>query len=101
MSKKELKKAIQEAVEAVNENYAIKSVKLFGSRVRETAKTNSDVDLIIEFDPSETVGLFAMSDIEDVFQQHLKCEADITTPDGLDEFIRDQVLAEAEVVYER
>jgi len=101
MSKKELKKVIREAVEVVSENYAIKCIKLFGSQARGTSKADSDVDLIIEFDANETVGLFAMFDIENIFQQYLKCEIDITTLDGLDEFIRDKVLDEAEIVYER
>lgn len=101
MSRKELTKAIQDAVAAADHGYAIKSVRLFGSQVRGEAKPDSDVDLIVEFDSSATIGLFAMSDIEDVFQRYLKLKADITTPDGLDDLMRDQVLAEAETIYER
>ena len=100
MSKEELRKAIQEATEIVNRDHTVKSVKLFGSHARGEAGPNSDVDLIIEFDPNEKIGMFTMSDIELIFQQHLKQEIDITTPAGLDDFIRDRVLAEAETVYE-
>ena len=101
MSKEELKKAIQQATDVVGKEYAIKSVRLFGSQARGTATADSDIDLIIEFEPDATVGLFALYEIQNIYEQHLKREADITTPAGLDDFVRDQVLAEAEVVYER
>lgn len=101
MSKEELRKAVEEAVAATNYDYAIRSVKLFGSELRGEAGPNSDVDLIVEFDDKATVGLFALSEIEDVFRQFLNREADITTPDGLDELIRDRILAEAVTIYER
>ena len=101
MSIQELKKAVIEAALVVNKQYKIERVQLFGSQARGTATAASDVDLIIEFAPNETVGLFALSDIENIFQQHLQCKTDVTTPDGLDALIRDQVLAEAQTVYER
>lgn len=101
MSKEELINKIRDASEKVNQNFSIKSVKLFGSRATDTARVDSDVDLIIEFNSDVGVGLFAMVEIENIFQQFLKLKTDITTPAGLDEFIRDRVLRKAETVYER
>ena len=42
-----------------------------------------------------------MVEIENTFQRFLKLKTDITTPAGLDEFIRERVLRKAETVYER
>jgi predicted nucleotidyltransferase len=101
MIKEELINKIRDASEEVNQNFAIKSVKLFGSRASDTARADSDVDLIIEFSSGTGVGLFAMVEIENIFQRFLKLKTDITTPAGLDELIRDRVLKKAETVYER
>lgn len=100
MSKEELIGKIYAASVEVDKTFGIKTVKLFGSRATGTARPDSDVDLIIEFNPNAGVGLFAMGEIEKTFQSFLRLKTDITTPAGLDELIRNRVLSKAETVYE-
>ena len=45
----------------LHENFAVKSLALFGSVARDEARSDSDVDLLVEF--SRPVGLFQFIDL--------------------------------------
>jgi len=51
---------IKKTVAKIAPKYNLKKVTLFGSRANGTAKENSDVDLIVEFN-TEAVSLFILS----------------------------------------
>jgi len=69
------------------------NVRLFGSRARGEARTDSDVDLLICLDNRHTLlHLIAIKqDIEDV----LGCNVDVLTEKCLEKEMRDEVLREA------
>ena len=52
------------ALEGVCRRYGIRRLALFGSNVRGTARPDSDVDLLVEFEPGATPGLLRMAEIE-------------------------------------
>ena len=66
---------IKEKVANVAEQYPIKQVLLFGSRVDGTNKEDSDVDLIMEF--YEPVTLIALSSIRIQLEEMLELEVDV------------------------
>lgn len=101
MSKQEIKEAVKQAVRIMPQGKSIRRVRLFGSHLHGTARPDSDIDLLLDFDESARVSLFDLVDIQDMFTQTLGKEVDIGTPEGLSKYIRDRVLAEAEILYER
>ena len=61
---------IKKTVAEIAPQYNLKKVTLFGSRANGTAKEDSDVDLLVEFD-TESVSLFTLAglmiDLEEIF----------------------------------
>ena len=101
MTKQEIKQTLLEAIRRAPHFADIRSVALFGSRVAGDATETSDVDVLIDFEPSATIGFFALSDIKTSLQTALGLPVDLLTPQALSPHFRNQVLAQAEVVYER
>ncbi|MBU2214089.1 nucleotidyltransferase domain-containing protein [Patescibacteria group bacterium] len=71
---------------------------LFGSYIHGDAGDDSDVDLLIEF--SKPVSFFKLYDIEEALKKSLGKDVDIGTPDSLSKYIKDDILAEAQLIYE-
>jgi hypothetical protein len=71
---------------------------LFGSVLRSDFGPESDIDVLVEFDPHHVPGLdfFAM---EDELTKIFGRKVDLQTPRFLSRYIRDQAIAEAEVHY--
>jgi predicted nucleotidyltransferase len=101
MDKQEIKKRLLKAVENSPHLEAIRSVAIFGSYVNGTPSEDSDVDVLIEFEPAAVVGFFALSDIKDTFESFLKKSVDLLTPQAISKHFRDEVLAQAEHIYEK
>lgn len=76
----------------------IRKLALFGSVLREDFRPESDVDVLVEFEPGQRVGLafFAM---QDELADLLGRKVDLNTPQFLSRYFRDEVLAEAELLY--
>ena len=75
-------------------------LSLFGSLLRDDFGPNSDVDVLVEFSPDARVGLFKLYDLEQELSKLLGGRRiDMNTPKSLSKHFRDEVLAEAEVVY--
>ena len=76
----------------------IRKLSLFGSVVREDFGPESDVDVLVEFEPGHTPGLafFAM---QRELSELLGRRVDLNTPECLSRYYRHEVLAEAEVRY--
>jgi len=77
----------------------IRKLALFGSVLRDDFRPDSDIDVLVEFDPKHIPGLafFAMQDeLSEVFGRRV----DLNTPKFLSRYFRDQVLAEAKVQYD-
>ena len=79
--------------------HGIRRLSLFGSVLRDDFALASDVDVLVEFQPGERVGLrfFRM---ETELTELLGRKVDLNTPGFLSPAFRDEVLAEAEVVYD-
>ena len=101
MNKDEIKKTLLEAVKDSPHFESIKSVAIFGSYVNGTPSTDSDIDVLIDFEPSAAIGFFALSDIKNNFESFLKKSVDLLTPAAISKYFRDEVLSQAETVYEK
>jgi len=78
----------------------IRKLALWGAIVRDDFGPGSKIDVLVEFKPEARVGFFKLFDIEEQFSQMLGGPTvEINTFKGADKWYRDQVLAEAQVIY--
>ena len=79
--------------------HKISRLALFGSVLSERFQTESDVDVLVEFLPGSTPGLFGMALMEKELSTIFGRKVDLRTPEDLSRYFRQSVLAEAEVQY--
>lgn len=78
----------------------IRSLRLFGSAVHGTLEPDSDIDVLVEFEPGRTPGLLTIAQLELDLGGMLGREVDLRTIQDLSRHFRDQVIAEARSVYD-
>ena len=75
-------------------------LSLFGSVLREDFGPESDVDVLVEFEPGHTPGFFRLFDMEEELSSLLGGrKVDLRTPEDLSRYFRDEVLAQSRVQY--
>ncbi len=80
----------------------IRRLALFGSVLRDDFRPDSDVDVLVEFEPDYHIGFFGLYDVEQELSKLFGGrQIDMGNPKFLNRWIRDKVLAEAEVQYEK
>jgi len=80
--------------------HRIRRLALFGSALREDFSEESDVDILVEFEPGHTPGLLGMARLERELSHILGGrKVDLRTPEDLSRYFRDEVLREAKVQY--
>ncbi|MBP8625488.1 MAG: nucleotidyltransferase family protein [Syntrophorhabdales bacterium] len=77
----------------------IRRLSVFGSALSEDFRPDSDIDILVEFDPEHIPGLFGMARLERELSAMLGRKVDLRTPEDLSRYFRDQVLEKAEVHY--
>jgi uncharacterized protein len=76
----------------------IRRLAFFGSILRDDFGPDSDIDVLVEFEPGHVPGLGFFS-MEEELSQILGRKVDLNTPGFLSPHFRDEVLKEAEVGY--
>jgi predicted nucleotidyltransferase len=79
-------------------HYRIRRLAIFGSALREDFTLESDVDVLVEFEPTTRVGL-AFFAIQEELSEILGRKVDLQTEGFLSKYFRDEVLAEAKSIY--
>jgi len=79
--------------------HRIRQLALFGSVLREDFRPDSDVDVLVEFDPGERIGLLGLARIERELSGILRRKVDLNTAGFLSPYFRSEALREAEVQY--
>jgi uncharacterized protein len=77
----------------------IRRLAFFGSVLRDDFRSDSDVDVLVEFEPEYRLGLFELIRMQQKFSKMIGREADFRTPEDLGRYMRDRVMAESEVQY--
>lgn len=77
----------------------IEFAALFGSRAKETAREDSDYDILIRFSQAARIGLFKYQEIEDEISSALGKKVDLVTVQGIDKYIKDEVFKTMKVIY--
>lgn len=73
---------------------------LFGSVLRDDFRPDSDVDVLVEFEPGHVPGLIRLAGLERELSGVLGGrKVDLRTPEDLSRYFRGDVVARAEVMY--
>jgi predicted nucleotidyltransferase len=84
------------------ERHHIRCLSLFGSQLKGTARPDSDIDLLVEFEPGWVPGLLALAGMEMELSELLGGRrVDLRTAEDLSRYFRDEVVRTAEVQYAR
>jgi predicted nucleotidyltransferase len=77
----------------------IRRLSLFGSQLKGGARDDSDVDLLVEFEPGQTPGLISLSGMEIELSALIGKTVDLRTAEDLSSYFREEVVRTAEVQY--
>ena len=80
-------------------NYILKFA-FFGSVLSDRFRPDSDLDVLVEFEPDHVPGLFSLAGMEIELSETLGREVELRTAEDLSRYFRDRVVNSAEVVYE-
>ena len=78
----------------------VRRLGLFGSALRGELRPDSDIDLLVEFEPGRVPGLLHLAALELELAELLGREVDLRTAGDLSRLFRDQVSASARVLYD-
>lgn len=90
-----------DAVIAYLKNQPVKKVWLFGSYAEGDATARSDVDLLIEYDYNEKIGILKHAEIILALEGILEKEVDLVPIEALRETLRPYVDTNKIMIYER
>jgi predicted nucleotidyltransferase len=80
--------------------HRIRKLSLFGSQLKGTARPDSDIDLLVDFEPGADITLFDMARIEIELSNLLGGrKVDLRTAEDLSRYFRDEVVRSAEPQY--
>ena len=89
----------EDTIRTFCEEHHIRRLSLFGSVLRDDFTPDSDIDVLVEFEPGYTVGFIKFAGMENELSDLFGRRVDLSTPAGLSPYFRDEVLAEAEPLF--
>lgn len=90
----------KEKISNLCQNWHIHKLSLFGSVLRDDFTTDSDIDILVEFEVGFTPSFFKLHQIQEELSQLFdERTIDLVTIKSLNHRIRERVLATAEVCY--
>ena len=81
----------------LSEKYHVTQIGVFGSYIRNEQKENSDLDVLIDLDPSTSLGLLKFMEMENYLSEAVGVKVDLVMKEGLKPRIGKRILNE--VVY--
>lgn len=93
----------REKIAAFCQRWRVSSLALFGSVLRPDFRPESDIDVLVEFDPEAQHTLFDLVRMQEELQHILGREVDLVSRRGLEasrnRFRKEAILSSAEIVY--
>lgn len=75
----------------------VRSLAIFGSVARNEGTSESDIDILIDFEPGK--GLFVFIEIKNYLEKLFDGEVDLVTKNALHPALKEQILREAKYVF--
>lgn len=79
--------------------YNVRELSVFGSAVRGEMGPDSDIDILVEFEPGVRIGLIKFESLVDELELLSGRRIDLVTKTGLKPWVRPSVLRDARVIY--
>jgi len=81
------------------QKHHIRRLSLFGSVLSDEFAPESDIDVLVEFEAGQVIGLLRLAGMEIELSEMLGRKVDLRTPEDLSRYFRKEVLDSAEVQY--
>lgn len=81
------------------QRYQVRELALFGSVLRDDFRTDSDIDVLVEFEPEAQIGFLALARMQRELSTIFRRPVDLVTKTGLKPKIREVVLDSMRVLY--
>ena len=88
-----------EKIKCFCDKYHIVYLALFGSVLTSKFTKESDVDILVKFEKKHIPHLFGMISIESELSDIVGRTVDLKTPNDLSHYFRDEVVANAKIIY--
>lgn len=79
--------------------YYVRELGLFGSVLCDDFRDDSDIDVLVEFEPGARIGLLEFIGLKQDLAELIGRDVDLVEKAGLKQFLRDRVLSSAQVIY--
>jgi len=89
----------RERIVAFCKKHHICKFSVFGSALRKDFRSDSDIDILVEFHPDYIPGLIKLAGIEIELSNIIGRKVDLRTPQDLSRYFRQEVMESAEVQY--
>jgi predicted nucleotidyltransferase len=83
----------RDEIERLASRRGARALRVFGSVARGEARPDSDLDLLVSFEPQRT--LLDLAGLELDLEDLLQCDVDVVEEGGLSPYMEDRILAEA------
>ncbi|MGD1900011.1 MAG: nucleotidyltransferase family protein [Phormidesmis sp.] len=94
--------ATPEQIQAYCQRWKIVAMALFGSILRDDFRPDSDIDILVTFEPSPGWSLFDLMDMEEELKSILKREVDLVNKKCLiNPYRRQEILGTCQYIYEQ
>lgn len=89
----------EEALAEICRRYQVKELALFGSILRPDFRPDSDIDVLVGFQPGAMIGFPQLAGLQENLEAALNRPVDVVPKRGLKPVLQPQVLASAQVLY--
>ena len=89
----------EEQLAEFSRQHHIRKLALFGSILRDDFHPDSDIDILVEFEPEHVPGFFDLMKMEEELTSLFGRPVDLRTPQDLSRYFREEVIEKAEVHY--
>ncbi|MEA4907456.1 MAG: nucleotidyltransferase family protein [Anaerolineaceae bacterium] len=89
----------QKKISEFCQQYQVRRMALFGSVLRDDFRPDSDIDVLVVFDPSARITFMTLGKMKRELSTLFQRSVDLVPQDGLKPSIREAVLSSAQEVY--
>jgi predicted nucleotidyltransferase len=93
----DIQSTLRQHLPQVQQKYRVWQLGVFGSFVRGEQTENSDIDVLVEFDPNARFGLLTFCQLENDLSEVFQRKVDLVMKDGLKPRLGERILQE--VIY--
>ncbi|MCX5856295.1 MAG: nucleotidyltransferase family protein [Deltaproteobacteria bacterium] len=86
-------------ITALCKRYNVRELAVFGSAVKNKLRSDSDIDLLVEFEPDAQVGFITLFRMQRELSGLMHRKVDLVPKGGLKPILRHEILSAAKVLY--